>query len=81
MSANPNQSYQSSNWPDDDDGEEYPVVPAIPVDYRHHTDEHPESIELGCDYQQERIADLIQAYQDGLVSPDDMTRIASGKTV
>ncbi len=76
MSANPNQSV-----PSQDDGEEYLVVPIILVDYQYHIDEHPECFELGCDYQQERIADLIEAYQDGLVSPDDMVRIASGKTV
>ena len=78
MSANPNQLVTP---PDDDDGEEYTVVPVIPVDYRYHTDEHPECFEPDCDCHQERIADLTQAYQDGLVSSDDATRIVQGKTV
>jgi hypothetical protein len=75
MSANPNQSVSLQ-----DDGE-YTVAPVIPVDYHNHTGEHPECFEPGCDCHQERIADLTQAYQDGLVSAEDATRIASGKTV
>jgi hypothetical protein len=77
MSANPNHP----SLPQDDGGEEYPVVPVIPVDYRYHTDEHPECFEPDCDCHQEHIADLTQAYQDGLVSAADATRIAQGKTV
>ena len=65
--------------PSDDD--EYTVVPVIPVDYRYHTYEHPECFEPDCDCHQKRIADLTQAYQDGLVSAEDATRIASGNTV
>jgi hypothetical protein len=76
MSTNPNQSV-----PPQDYGEEYTVVPVIPVDYQYHTDEHPECFEPDCDCHQERIADLTQAYQDGLVSADDATRIAGGKTI
>ncbi len=76
MSANPNQSV-----PSQDDEEEYYVVPVILVDYRYHTNEHPECFDPDCNCHQQRIADLTQAYQDGLVSPDDATRIASGKTV
>ena len=76
MSANINQSVPRQN-----DDEEYTVVPVIPVDYRYHTDEHPECSDSDCTCHQQRIADLTQAYQDGLVSPEDATRIASGKTV
>jgi hypothetical protein len=65
----------------DDVDEEYIVVPVIPTDYRYHTDEHPECFDPDCDCHQERIADLTQAYQDGLVSAADATRIAGGKTV
>jgi hypothetical protein len=75
MSANPNQSV-----PPQDNDEEHTVVPVIPVDYRSHTDEHPECFEPDCDCHQERIADLTQAYQDGLVSAADATRVAGGKT-
>ncbi len=77
MLANPNQSVPSQ----DDDGEEYTVVPVIPTDYQYHTDEHPECFEPDCDCHQERIADLTQAYHDGLVSAADATRLAQGKTV
>jgi hypothetical protein len=73
--------YQAFTPPSNDDEEEYTVVPVIPVDYRYHTDEHPECFEPDCDCHQKRIADLTQAYQDGLVSAEDATRIASGKTV
>jgi len=72
MSANPNQLVTP---PDDDDGEEYTVIPVIPVDYQYHTDEHPECFEPDCDCHQERIADLTEAYQEGLVSAADATRI------
>ena len=72
-------SYYPSLPPND--GEEYAVVPAIPVDYQYHTEEHPECFEPDCDCHQKRIADLTQAYQDGLVSAQDATRIAQGKTV
>src|SRR5450755_3585126 len=44
-------SYQPSP-PTNDGEEEYPAVPVIPVDYQYHTDEYPECVELGCDYQQ-----------------------------
>jgi len=73
-------SYHPSLPPDGDD-EEYTVVPVIPTDYLYHTDEHPECFESDCDCHQERIADLTRAYQDGLVSAEDATRIASGKIV
>ncbi len=78
MSRNPSQPFTSSN---DDDDEEYTVVPVIPTDYQYHTDEHPECLEPDCDCHQQRIADLSQDYQDGLVSADDATRIAGDKTV
>jgi len=77
MSAKSNQSEP----PQDGDDEEYTVVPVIPVDYQYHTDAHPERFELDCDCHQERIADLMQAYQDGLVSAEDATLIAQGKIV
>ncbi len=73
-------SYHPPISPDDDD-EEYTVVPVIPTAYQYHTDEHPECFGPDCDCHQERIADLTQAYQDGLVSAADATRIAQGKTV
>jgi hypothetical protein len=76
MSAKPNQSVP----PQDEDDEEYTAVPVIPVDYQYHTDAHPECFDPDCDCHQERIADLMQAYQDGLVSAEDATRIAQGKT-
>ncbi len=69
-------SYQPPTSPDDD--EEYTVVP---VDYQHHTDEHPECFETDCACHQQRVADLTRDYQDGLVSADDATRIVQGKTV
>ncbi|HYU73310.1 MAG TPA: hypothetical protein VEL31_11580 [Ktedonobacteraceae bacterium] len=53
----------------------------LPDDDEEYTDEHPECFEPDCACHQERIADLTQAYQDGLVSTDDATRIAGGKTV
>jgi hypothetical protein len=77
MTANPNQWIDPPNR----DDEEYIVVPVIPVDYQYHSDEHPECFDPDCDCHQERIADLTQAYQDGLVSAADATRIASGKTI
>ncbi len=70
-------SYHPPN-PQEDDDEEYTV---IPTDYQYHTDEHPECFEPDCDCHQGRIADLSHAYQDGLVSAEDATRIAGGKTV
>jgi hypothetical protein len=73
-------SYHPS-LPQDDDSEEYTVVPVIPVDYLYHTEEHPECFDPDCTCHQQRITELTQAYQDGLVSPADATRIASGKTV
>jgi hypothetical protein len=76
MPANPNQLV-----PPQDDGEEYTVAPVIPVDYRYHTDEHPECFDADCGCHQQRIADLTRAYQDGLVSAADATRIAQGKTI
>jgi hypothetical protein len=53
--------YQSFTPSSNDDDEEYTVVPVIPVDYRYHTDEHPECFEPDCGCHQERIADLTQA--------------------
>jgi hypothetical protein len=73
-------SSQPSVPQDDNDGA-YTVVPVIPTDYLYHTDEHPECFEPDCDCHQQRIADLSQAYRDGLVSTEDATRIAGGKTV
>ncbi len=56
-------------------------LPVVPVDYQHHTDEHPECFETDCACHQQRVADLTRDYQDGLVSADDATRIVQGKTV
>jgi len=67
--------------PLDDDEEEYTVVPIIPVDYQYHTDEHPQCFDPDCDCKQERIAELNEDYQDGLLSAADATRILQGKTV
>ncbi len=77
MTANPNQWIDPPNRDDD----EYTVVPVIPVDYCYHTDEHPECFDPDSDCHQQHIADLTQAYQAGLVSGDDATRILGGKTV
>ncbi len=61
--------------------EEYNVVPVIPVDFQFHTDEHPECFDPDCDCKQQKIADLSQAVTDGLITPEDATRILHGKTI
>ncbi len=76
----PRNPYQPINQPLDDD-EEYTVVPVIPVDYQYHTDAHPQCFDPDCDCKQERIAELNEDYQDGLLSAADATRIAQGKTI
>ncbi len=59
------------------------VIPVIPNVQALHTQEHPFCGDPTCIcYEdQEAITELDQAIRDGLITPDDATRIIQGKTV
>lgn len=54
-------------------------IPVIPVDRKVHTPERPNCSDRDCPCYDELKEELMQQYQDGLVSPGDATRILNGK--
>ena len=70
-----------NHHPFEDD--EYTVVPIIPVDYEIHTPNHPFCSDplCPCHEDPDLLAPVIEDYTNGLLSPDDATRITQGKTL
>ncbi len=73
------QPYSSQSEDDD----EYTAVPVIPVDYVEHTSENPFCSDpfCPCHEDEEAIAQVNQAYQDGLLTSEEATDFVNGKTL
>jgi len=56
-------------------------IPVVPSSLPIHTDQHPHCSNRDCPCYDDLKADLSQQYQDGLVSPDDATRILEGRQI
>lgn len=58
-------------------------IPVIPGDYLEHTGDRPFCCDASCPCHedQDAIATVHQAYQDGLITADDATRIVQGQTI
>lgn len=57
-------------------------IPVIPTDVIEHTPDHPFCWDetCYCHENEEAIAQVNQAYQDGLITAEDATHIVQGKT-
>jgi hypothetical protein len=58
-------------------------VPVVPTTQLLHTEEHPLCGDPTCPCSEDTdaLTELDQAIRDGLITPDDATRILQGKTV
>jgi len=58
-------------------------VPVVPTTQLFHTEEHPFCGDptCPCSVDTDALTELDQAIRDGLITPDDATRILRGKTV
>lgn len=58
-------------------------IPVISGDYVEHTPDNPFCWDASCPCHedQESIATVHQAYQNGLITADDATRIVQGRTI
>jgi hypothetical protein len=56
-------------------------IPIVPTDLPIHTDQHPHCSSRDCPCYDGLKKELQQYYLDGLVSPDDATRILEGRQI
>ncbi len=63
------------------DNKIYTAVRVTFVPFLFHTNDHPDCFDPDCMCHAQKIADLTQAVNDGLATPDDATRIMQGKTI